>query len=140
MMKGGRSLATAGLAIALVACSSLPGPTPSPGAIPAEPLRTAPSLPPSGESVCLQLVTRGFLAGDSGDPERVWLESGTGGDRLDLIWPFGFRVRFTPGAEVLAPNGDVVVREGEGVDLRGGYVGRAFQICTINGRDWPSGP
>jgi hypothetical protein len=42
-----------------------------------------------------------------------------------------------PGAEVIAPGGRVVAREGQQISFGGGSVDGTFQICTIEGVDFP---
>jgi hypothetical protein len=98
------------------------------------PLRTQPSPPPGAAVACMEALASGVLAGDPADPSLVWLTSG--GERTELTWPPGFRVRFAPDAEVLAPGGRVVAREGRAVAFGGGFITEAFEICTIEGEDF----
>lgn len=95
------------------------------------PLRTQPSPPPGALVACMEALATGVLEADPADPALVWLDSGE--ERTDLSWPYGFRVRFTPDAEVLAPGGRVVAREGDEVALGGGTITDAFEICTLDG-------
>jgi hypothetical protein len=61
----------------------------------------------------------------------------SGGDRIELGWPYGFGVRFNPVAEVVAPGGEIVLRAGDEVSLGGGHVDDVFWVCTIDRRSWP---
>jgi hypothetical protein len=97
------------------------------------PLPAQPSPPPGVVFACMEALATGTLRGDPADPSLVWLENGA--ERTELVWPFGFRVRFAPGAEVLAPGGRVVARDGQTVSLGGGEIDGAFQVCTIPGED-----
>ncbi|MDQ1323950.1 MAG: hypothetical protein QG587_1286 [Chloroflexota bacterium] len=98
------------------------------------PLPTQPSPPPGAVVACMEALASGVLVGDQADPSLVWLKSGS--ERTDLTWPYGFRVRFTPDAEVLAPGGRTVAREGEEVSFGGGTITDTFEICTIEGEDF----
>lgn len=98
------------------------------------PLRTVPAPPPGAVIGCMQALATGTLQGDPGDPSLVWLEAG--GERTDLTWPHGFRIRFTPDAEVLAPGGRTVAREGDEMRLGGGTITDNFEICTVEGEDF----
>jgi hypothetical protein len=51
------------------------------------------------------------LRGSADDPRRVWMEDASG-KRIELAWPPGFSVRFTPRLEVLNARGDVVALDG----------------------------
>ncbi|HYO44650.1 MAG TPA: hypothetical protein VES19_15735, partial [Candidatus Limnocylindrales bacterium] len=68
-------------------------------------LRARPSIPPGVAVGCMAAVASGTLAAGPDDPALVWLDAD--GERVDLTWPYGFRVRFVPDAEVLAPGGKV---------------------------------
>jgi hypothetical protein len=120
------------LMLAAAACQSVATPTAPPSP---EPLRTSPSIPPGVDVLCTSALIVGRLAADQTDPARVWLVADDGGDRVELIWPYGFRVQFTPQAEVLAPDGEVVARESEAVELGGGNAVGQFEVCSVNGRD-----
>lgn len=53
------------------------------------------------------------LHGSATDPRMTWAIDQSSGERLDLLWPVGYRVRFSPGLEVLSKEGVVVGREGD---------------------------
>ncbi len=67
-----------------------------------------------------------ILAGSATDPRVAWLV-GPGG-RREIIWPPGFRARFSPDLEVLDASGTVVFRAGDQID--GG--------CTAGPNDHPA--
>lgn len=53
---------------------------------------------------------------------------------IDVVWPRGFSARSVNGtAELVAPSGDVVGREGETLTGIGGNGGKPFTVCTVNG-------
>ena len=58
----------------------------------------------------------GALEGDPADPELVWLRSADN-QRLSIVWPAGFTVRFEPGATLYDENGVLVARAGDAVVL-----------------------
>jgi hypothetical protein len=99
---------------------------------------TGPSLltrPPPGRGFqCLQALSRGVLRADPAVPGAVWLDRSDGAT-IRLKWPHGYTVRFNAEvAEVLAPSGEIVAREGDAVELTGGTVQNTFEICRLNGR------
>lgn len=53
------------------------------------------------------------IHGSAADPALAWIVFARDGHREDLLWPAGYRARFTPALEVLDPSGQVVAREGE---------------------------
>jgi hypothetical protein len=110
------------LAMSLVATSCMSPPTLE--------LEAAPQR--GGIFECLGARAEGQIVADVDDPARVWLVMRPN-QRLDLRWPFGFRVRFAPRAEVLSPSGIVVTREGDFVELGGGEVSGLFEVCEVNG-------
>ena len=94
----------AALAVVLAACSTAPEPSPTTAAVFRLPV------------AALQVACRGVglearLAGSPVDPRIAWLEPG--GHRL--VWPAGFMARFTPTLEILDPDGQLVLEEGEAV-------------------------
>jgi hypothetical protein len=55
----------------------------------------------------------GILEGDPADSVApVWLR-GTSGQRLEVVWPAGFWVRFDPAAQLVDERGKVVLRAGD---------------------------
>jgi hypothetical protein len=70
-------------------------------------------------TICAGVGLEATLHGDPSDPRIAWLENrigvpdGTTGRRMDVVWPAGFRARFTPKLEVLNGLGQVVLREGD---------------------------
>jgi hypothetical protein len=55
----------------------------------------------------------GVLEGDPTDSvSPVWLR-GTNGERLEVVWPAGFWVRFDPAAQLVDERGQVVKRAGD---------------------------
>lgn len=124
------------LATVLSACTSNPAPMVSgpPGSLPNEVSWTiAPLTPgelglateppvsnPSGVVLaCGGVGLDAIVAGDPTDPHLVWLVnqgpgSGSGG-RRDVVWPPGYRARFTPSLVVLDTSDTVRLREGDRV-------------------------
>lgn len=60
---------------------------------------------------CLQDTGYWVLRGSATGPWIAWAE-GMAGPEMQLAWPAGYRARFTPLLEVLAPDGTIVAREG----------------------------
>jgi hypothetical protein len=90
----------------------------SPGELP---LPTPPFVnnPPD---ICAGVGISALLHGDPHDPALTWVEDTTTRTRRDVVWPVGYRARFTPRLEVLDASGTVVLREG---DLISGTCGSA---------------
>ena len=55
------------------------------------------------------------LAGSALDPSVTWVVMANG-TRIDLVWPPGYRARFTPDLEVLNATNEVVFRQGDPVE------------------------
>jgi hypothetical protein len=51
--------------------------------------------------------------GSPDDPALTWIVFAVDGHRENLLWPPGYRARFTPTLEVLDPFGRVYAREGD---------------------------
>jgi hypothetical protein len=110
------------LLVFLVGCSSPPSesasrvPTPLPTLAPGEI-----SLPTFLEEVDghPQLCAGSWYEGDvrvhgsPDDPALTWIVFADDGHRENLLWPPGYRARFTPTLEVLDPLGRVYAREGD---------------------------
>jgi hypothetical protein len=87
------------LALTLAACSTS---TPS--------LRSDPRWQGGG---CRGVGTDLVIHGSATDPSVSWATTADGGNRLDLVWPVGYSVRFMPDLEIVDPSGGVVAREGD---------------------------
>ena len=102
-MSGGRLAVTALAALALiVACG------PEALAVPTVD-RTAEQLG------CTGIGLDATLTGDPNDPRRAWLVQADTERRVDIVWPAGYRARFTPSIEVLDAGGNVVMAAGDQV-------------------------
>jgi hypothetical protein len=97
-------------------------------------LATGPAVVGGQEVVCMAALAEGILHGDPDDPRLAWLVN-PDGVRYELQWPRGFTARFNPELEMVASNGEVVAREGDDLDLGGGFGARdgAFSVCEIDG-------
>ena len=84
--------------------------------------------------MCEAALLEGTLRGDAQDPRVAWLIAPTG-VRRELQWPFGFSARFAPDLQIVVPDGQLVAREGDEVDLGGGFRPdtEVFAVCEING-------
>ena len=84
-------------------------------------LATEPSVSiPSGVSLaCGGVGLDAVVAGDPTDPRLVWLVNqspGSGsGSRVDVVWPTGYRARFSPSLVVLDASDTVRIRAGDRV-------------------------
>jgi len=98
----------------LTACvSSQPIPTLAPGEIALPAFQTEVNgLPAACGGVGW---ARGYAVvhGSPHDPALTWIVFAGDGHRESLLWPEGYRARFTPSLEVLDPLGRVVMREGQ---------------------------
>jgi hypothetical protein len=97
------------LALVVAACTSLPN---APGTM------GLPTIDTRAFSGCRGVATEAVLAGDPGDSRVAWLLEA--GKRVDVVFPYGFSARFTPGLEVLNASGAVVARGGDRIE--GGCV------------------
>jgi hypothetical protein len=86
------------------------------------------------EVACESALAQGVLHGDPNDPRVAWLVNADG-LRIELQWPRGFSARFNPQLEMVASDGVVVGREGDDLDLTGGFGAPdgAFSVCGIDG-------
>jgi hypothetical protein len=94
--------------------------TPSSSAMPlasgeiALPIEPPVSLPPGAVEACAGVGLSAVLHGDAADPHVAWLVNDLG-TRIDVMWPPGYRARFTPNLEVLDGSEVVVIRAGDPV-------------------------
>jgi hypothetical protein len=62
------------------------------------------------------------------------------GEQTTIVWPYGFVARLVDGkAELVAPDGSVVAREGDLLHVGGGYALPGFHVCEINGTTYVNG-
>jgi hypothetical protein len=119
-----RLVATALLAVIVIACGPSQRPPPSRSTISTGPdgLRTFTATREEGGSlvscglVNVEPHVAGLLAGDAASPDDpIWLVRG--GRRLSVVWPGGFSVRFEPRAVLYNDRGERVAAEGEMTEL-----------------------
>jgi hypothetical protein len=71
-----------------------------------------------------------------GDPDLeggcVWLD--TGQERLEIVWPEGYRITADP-IELRDPTGAVVATAGDRIRVRGDVAADVMSTCQI-GRTW----
>ncbi len=95
---------------------------------------TFPSPSPGVQVLCpASLYTPFTLEGDPAASPPVWGVDRFG-RRFDIIWPPGFRARFTPKLEILDPSGAVVARAGTVSDAGGAGDDNTRGICSIGGK------
>ena len=75
------------------------------------------------------------LAGDPTKSPPVW-GIDAAARSFAIVWPAGFRARFSPGLEVLDPGGSVVARGGVISDAGGAGGDNSFYICGIAGKTY----
>lgn len=98
---------------------------------------TAPSPGPSRSAVavCGQVLTVVRL-GHSGS--IVTFSDSVTGVVVNPTFPVGFQTSLASGsAELVAPNGTVVGREGQAIQLGGESGEQTFYVCTVNGVSYP---
>jgi len=62
--------------------------------------------------------------------DQVEYRDAASGEKLDIVWQVGFTARRANVVEIVAPDGAVIVREGQARgDLAGGWFGGAFHVC-----------
>lgn len=72
------------------------------------------------------------LAGDPSKSPPAWgIEPD--GRRFEIVWPPGFRARFTPDLEIVDPNGSLIARAGT-VGGIGGAGDDPFYPCNFGGK------
>jgi hypothetical protein len=77
-----------------------------------------PTIDELAPSICAGVGVEAVLRGSATDPRIAWLEASNGStatQRRDVVWPAGYRARFTPSLEILDENGKVVLRDGSQV-------------------------
>ncbi len=101
---------------------------------------TTPSAAPGQHILCQTAQVLPFtVAGDPSKSPPVW-GIDRAGHSFPVIWPPGFRARFTPRLEVLAPDGTVIAHGGDVIsDAGGGGGGDGVVICSIGGKNWEGG-
>lgn len=109
------------------AVSSMPAPSDEWSATPTR------SEPPSTATPTLV----GVLDGDSGlEGGCAWLTA-TGGrdqrldDRIEPLWPEGYRTTFEGGLRLIAPGGEVVAVQGQEIAVVGSAAGDIGSICQV---------
>lgn len=96
---------------------------------------TRPSPPPGRLVLCPAALHTPFtLVGDRTKSPPVW-GINLAGQPFAIVWPAGFRARFSPGLEILDPSGTVVARGGVVSDA-GGAGDPTFGICGIGGKTY----
>jgi hypothetical protein len=71
----------------------------------------------STEATCAGVGLSAVLHGSPNYQHVAWLESNVRGDvrRTEVLWPAGYRARFSPSLEILNESGIVVLREGDAI-------------------------
>ena len=96
---------------------------------------TLPSPSPGVEVLCATGLHAPFtLEGDATASPAVWGVD-IAGHRFGIVWPPGFKARFSPGLEILDPSGAVVARAGTVSDA-GGAGDDPFGVCSIDGKTY----
>jgi hypothetical protein len=130
------------LLVGTVACTVAP-----PSEPPAGPRTPAP-LPSGATALTLatappatQIPGNWACGGSTIEPARVLREGDAvvfdylSGGRVDLVWPRGFSAWLLDGrAEIVAPDGSVVLSEG---DVFSDIIGGVPNICEVNGVYYP---
>jgi hypothetical protein len=96
----------------------------------------APTPLPNGAVWACAQALMGPVRVERSGSALVFISTFTGGVG-PIVWPHGFSARLVDGkAQLLAPDGTVIAREGDVLgDLGGGIglTGDAFHVCSING-------
>jgi len=98
-----------------------------------------PNMPPGSPATC------GDALLDPVEPRlrgtSLEFVSAANGALVHVVWPRGFSARLVNGvAEVVAPAGDVLAREGEAITGLGGNGSDPFEVCTVGGRSYGPAP
>jgi len=67
------------------------------------------------DTICAGVGLDAVLHGSPKDPYVAWLENRVGASRDEIVWPAGYRARFSPDLEILNESGIVVLREGDAI-------------------------
>ena len=90
--------------------------------------------------LCMQALLGPVRVVRSGDTV-AFVSVDTGSDPGRLVWPQGYTARSLGGrAEIVAPDGSVVAREGDVLSLGGGNLDDGFHVCSIGSVTSPSAP
>jgi hypothetical protein len=81
------------------------------------------ALPTTGFDTCAGHGLAAVIRGEPTDARVAWLESLLDGSRIEVVWPEGFRARFSPELEILDESGVAVLQGGDYVDGSCGTVG-----------------
>lgn len=73
------------------------------------------ALEPGVATACAGVGLGAVLHGDGSDPRVAWLVDTSHGTSMEVVWPPGYRARFTPGLEVFDASDNVVLRSGDPV-------------------------
>lgn len=67
---------------------------------------------PKGRTFCARGVgLDAVLRGSASDPRVAWAVDKVSGQRVELVWPPGYRARFDPGLTIFRAGGSIVARE-----------------------------
>ena len=96
--------------------------------------RPLPADPAWRGGSCLGVGLDVALRGDEADPRVVWAADRVTGDRVELLWPVGYRARFGPTLEVLDERGRVVGREGDLI-IGGCFQAPGLRVAWVSADD-----
>ncbi len=99
----------------------------------ARPLPTNPRIPPNVEPICPAISwARVQLSTDLAAGGLVLVAQD--GGRVHGIWPAGYSVRMDPLAQLVGPDGEIVARDGEFVEVvatQSKEVQGSYSICDV---------
>ena len=130
-----RAFATGGLGVGQIEPREIPAHVVALVARPSLPLPMSEAPTGGGIRVCMSARLEGGLRGSPWDP---WIARV---GRTAVRWPGGFTARFVPDLELVGPDGAVIAREGDLINLGGGFVveeSDRFAACSINGTTYPT--
>lgn len=112
-----------------------PTPTPNPSLLQ---IRTELPLPSDAILGC-ELARLGDVRLTRSGSDLVLVNILTG-KQTTIVWPYGFVARLVDGkVELVAPDGSVVAREGDVLDVGGAGAQPGFHVCEINGKTYVNG-